>query len=217
MKRRQRTMAVRDQRASVFSASLMRLCDATGAVGAALVDAEGETVDYAGAIAPFDIKVAAAEWMVVLAQLREATVANWAETNEVFVRGSRKSFFLRALSDGYGLVVQLLPHAFALSRRGLHEAVRELCAEAGLGLPDAMAHDRDPQWRVEVRCDDKDPRRPAALWMGGSWSRVEILGRWVDATSPREAGFRVRLPTGAELTLVRERLGRWYADAPVLK
>ena len=28
-------------------------------------------------------------------------------------------------------------------------------------------------------------------------------------------GFRVRLPNGAEMMLVRERLGRWFADEPI--
>jgi hypothetical protein len=32
---------------------------------------------------------------------------------------------------------------------------------------------------------------------------------------PREKGFRVRLPSGAEMLLVRERLGRWFADERV--
>ena len=30
--------------------------------------------------------------------------------------------------------------------------------------------------------------------------------------APRERGFRVRLQSGAEMMLVRERLGRWFAD-----
>ena len=33
--------------------------------------------------------------------------------------------------------------------------------------------------------------------------------------APRENGFRVRLPSGAEMMLVRERLGRWFADEHV--
>jgi hypothetical protein len=60
--KRQGTLAVRDQAVSEFSGTLMRLCDATAAFGAALVDAEGETVDYAGSLSPFEIRVAAAEW-----------------------------------------------------------------------------------------------------------------------------------------------------------
>jgi hypothetical protein len=33
--------------------------------------------------------------------------------------------------------------------------------------------------------------------------------------APREKGFRVRLPSGAEMMLVRERLGGWFADERV--
>ncbi len=61
MKRR-KTLVARDQAVSAFSGALMRLCDAIAAHGAALVDAEGETVDYAGSLSPFEIRVAAAEW-----------------------------------------------------------------------------------------------------------------------------------------------------------
>ena len=45
MKGRRRSIGDRDQRASVFSAALMRLCESASALGAAVVDAEGETVD----------------------------------------------------------------------------------------------------------------------------------------------------------------------------
>jgi hypothetical protein len=40
---------------------------------------------------------------------------------------------------------------------------------------------------------------------------VEVLG--VYGAEKGNLGFRARLDSGAELTLVRERLGRWYADA----
>jgi hypothetical protein len=69
MKRRRRG-AVRDQSDSAFSAILGQLCDDCGALAAALVDGEGETVDYAGLLSPYEIKVAAAEWRIVLAVVR---------------------------------------------------------------------------------------------------------------------------------------------------
>ena len=43
-----RGLVERDQHASRFSAILLRLCEATFALAAALVDSGGETVDYAG-------------------------------------------------------------------------------------------------------------------------------------------------------------------------
>jgi hypothetical protein len=215
MSRRRRTIAGRDQSASVFSAALMRLCDATSAVGAALVDAEGETVDYAGAIDPFDIKVSAAELMIVLSQLRQTTIPSWSNSDEFVIRGTKKTYFVQALPDGYAIVIQLVRGSFTLSWRGLHEAVRELCKESGLALPPSVAREREPWWRVEVRCQSKDKRRPTSLWVGGTWSAVEVLGRWSNPRAAREVGFRVRLPSGAELTLVRERLGRWFADTAI--
>jgi hypothetical protein len=216
-RRRARTMAVRDQRASTFSAVLLRLCDAVGAKGAALVDAEGETVDYAGAIDPFDIKVAAAEWCVVLALLRESKMPGFPETEELALRGGKKSFSVHVLSDGYALVLQLLPHAFAVSRRALHEAVRELCTEAGLDVPRGLRRESERWRRVDVRCEPPDVRRPRAVWVSGAWCALEVLGRWADDLGRGDVGYRARLPSGAELTLVRERLGRWYVDIEIAR
>ncbi len=121
MRVRRRSIGGRDQRVTSFSTALMRLCDGVGAVGAALVDAEGETVDYAGAMDPFDIKVAAAEWAVVLVLLKSSRVPAWADTETLVIRGGRKSYFVRALVDGYAIVLQLLPHAFGISHRGVSD------------------------------------------------------------------------------------------------
>jgi len=214
---RKRTIGGRDQRASAFSAALLRLCDTVGAPGAALVDAEGETVDYAGTIDPFDIKVAAAEWVVVLSILRGSRVSGFATCQELVVRGTKKSFFAHVLEDGYAVVVQLPAHAFAISRRGVGEAIRELCTEAGLRHPEGFHRDSERWSRVEVRGEPRDSRRPSAVWINGGWSPIEILGRWSTEGPPREVGFRARLPNGAELTLVRERLGRWYCDSTIAK
>ena len=215
MSARVRTIAVRDQHASAFSAVLLRLCDAVSARGAALVDAEGETVDYAGAIDPFDIKVAAAELVVILALLRESKMFGFPETQEIVLRGAKKSYFVQILSDGYALVIQLLPHAFAASHRAVHEAVRELCAEAGLVVPPALRNEHEHWRRIDVRCEPDDPRRPRAVWVGGGWCALELLGRWTTHLSRGDVGYRARVPSGAELTLVRERLGRWYTDTPI--
>jgi hypothetical protein len=215
MSRRRRSIAGRDQGASAFSAMLLRLCDSAGAVGAALVDAEGETVDYAGTIDPFDIKIAAAESAILLALLRGSRVPAWPETHTVVVRASKKSFFVHTLADGYALVMQLLPHAFVVSPRAVAEGVRELSAEAGLELPAALRKAREHWCRIDVRCDPRSSRRPSAVWHQGTWAPVEVLGRWTTDLRPREVGYRARLQSGAELTLVRERLGRWYVDAPV--
>jgi hypothetical protein len=210
MKDRRRTFAGRDQKASPFGAVLMRLCDAVGGVGAALVDAEGETVDYAGTLDPFGIKIAAAEISVLLDVLRGCPAFEWNRTEELFLRGGRRSFYARVLGEGYAIVVVLMPLAFTVSRRAVVEAIHDLSAEAGLRVPPSVAA-QERWFAVEVQCHADHPRRPQAIWLSGGWFRVEVLG--VYGAEKGNLGFRARLDSGAELTLVRERLGRWYADA----
>ena len=212
MSHARRSLAGRDQSASVFSAALLRLCDALGAAAAALVDGEGETVDYAGRVTPFDIRLAAAEWAIVLAVLRGTPALGWSDTRQVLVRGTHKSYFVQVLEGGYALVVQLPPRAFGVSALGLAEAVRELCAEAGFAVPQ-LAGEPDHFRHVDVRCGRTRRSRPTAVWSDGAWLPFEILGRWESPRPRRQVGYRVRLPGGAEATLVREPAGRWYADA----
>jgi hypothetical protein len=215
MKSRRRSIASRDQHASAFSAALSRLCDSVGAEGAALVDAEGETVDYAGAMRPFDIKVAAAECVVLLALLRSSQIPTWPDTQTIVVRAQKRSFFVQTLADGYSVVLQLPPGAFDVSHRGIGEAIRDLCAEAGLDPPGPRPGEKEQWCRIQVRCADGDPRSPRAVWLDGSWTPLEVLGRWTAGLGRREVGYRARLSSGAEVTLVRERLGRWYSDSPI--
>jgi hypothetical protein len=212
---RRRSIGDRDQRASAFSAALMRLCDSVGALGAAVVDAEGETVDYAGSLDPFDIKVAAAEWQLIFALLRASRVPSLVTTELVRVRAAKKSFVLHALSAEYTLVVQLVRRSFATSHRAIAEAIREVSLEAALPIPRAFVGQKEQWCRVEVRCEDEAQRRPSAVWLHGSWLAVEVLGRFTRELGSHEIGYRARLASGAELTLIRERLGRWYTDGPV--
>jgi hypothetical protein len=212
MNGRRRAIGPRDQHATTFSAALLRLCDAAGAIGAALVDAEGETVDYAGGIDPFDIKVAAAEWAVVFARLRASRSTTLAATDTLRVRARRKSFVIKAVFVDYVLIVQLLPHAFSISHRAVNEAIRELSVEAGLAMRPLLDRSEGKWCRVDVRCDPGKARRPNAVWVRGTWLGVEVLGRWTRDLGSREVGYRARLASGVELTLVRERLGRWYAE-----
>lgn len=198
----------RDQDATPFGATLMRLCDNTAALGAALVDQQGETVDYAGAVDPYEIRVAAAEWRLVLRALGSSLVPGWSETTEFIVRGRKRSFAVVALPEGYAVVMQLARHCFGVSARALAEAVREISLEAGLELPREL--EKREHWsRVEVRSHSTDARRPESVWVGGAWCRVEVLGRY---QLRGETGYRVRLQSGAEINLVREKLGRWWAE-----
>jgi len=210
---RTRAFAPRDQNLSPFGVILARLCDALGAHGAVLVDQEGEAVDYAGTTQPFDLKVGGAELRLLINCFGASFFGGSADC-ELVLKSRKKSFAAFALDDGYALVVRLPLGAFHTSRRAVSEAVRDLCEEAGWRVPASFAKDR---WvRVDVRVCSGAPRRPEALWIDGRWHAVEVLGRWVDQQQllAREDGYRVRLGNGSELTLVRERFGRWFAEEP---
>lgn len=200
----------RDQAPSSFAPTLGRLCSSAGVVGAALVDSDGEAVDYAGRVAPYDIRVAAAEWRIILTRLGRSRFAPWRGTRMIMVRGVNKSFGAVLLPEGYALVVQLLPRCFRVSPRAISEAVREICENAGLGRPEPGS----AQWmRVQVNESSPPQRRPRSVWVNRKWLPVEVLGRWVsDELLPNEIGYRVRLLDGAEVTLVREPLAQWFAD-----
>ena len=54
--------------------------------------------------------------------------------------------------------------------------------------------------------------RPVSVGAGPRARAVEVLGAVASGVDARERGWRVRLPTGLEVTLVREPGGAWYAD-----
>jgi hypothetical protein len=206
-----RRLVGREQQTTPFNTILLRLCDATSASGAALVDCQGETVDFAGRLDAFDIKIAAAEWRIVLDLAHHSRMYSWPEGREILARGSRHSFAVVSLAEGYAIVLQLVRHAFCVSSRALAEAVRDLSREAG--LPQRQSPTL-PHWtRVEVLPSIENGRRPQAVWRRGSWSPVVVLGRYREGELPHgEVGYRVRVAPGADITLVREPLGVWYAD-----
>lgn len=209
-----RSIGPRDQAASTFSAILMRLCEATDAHAAALVDQEGETVDYSGTMDPFETKIAAAELRLAVQAFDERVKKGGISgpLRELVVRATNATYGVVCLSEGYAIVMRLPRHAFQVSRRALSEATREICAEAGLARAGDSTDLLDEWVRVEVNADRRS-HRPLGLWGEGEWLALEILGRCAEGQlSEREFGFRVRVPSGAELTLVREPWGRWYAD-----
>lgn len=212
MKQRRRG-AARDQSDSPFSAILRRLCDDGGAVAAALVDAEGETVDYAGLLTPYEIKVAAAEWRIVLAVIHGSRLPGFRHLAGLTVRAVGRSFLIEAMPDGYAIAMCLPRRSFSVSRRALAQATRDLGREAGIALPEARSQ---VTWaRVEVRTPNVSRlyRRPDAIWLGGQWSPLTILGRYQARDLSRsELGYLARLASGAEVFLVREPLGVWFID-----
>lgn len=211
MRVRGRVAIDRDQDASPFSAILWRLCEGCAAHAAAFVDKEGETVDYAGRISPYEIRVAAAELRLVLAFTQSAEVPGFAQVSEIRVRTGRRSYAIVALGDGYAMVLELVRHSFSLSVRAISQATRELEAEAGIK---SVLQPGSTRWsRVQVRASAANGHRPEAVWLNGAWHPVTVLGRYrTGDLARRERGYLTRLSSGAEFSLVREPLGVWFAD-----
>ncbi len=206
-----KALVARDQAVSAFSGALMRLCDVTASYGAALVDAEGETVDYAGGLLPFEIRVIAAEWRLVMQCANEGG-ATLGSLTSLFFRGTAKSFSVYGIADGYALVVQLAKRSLRPSHRAVSEAVWALATEAGLQLHESSEFARDRWHHVDITFDVVK-RRPTHLWHAGTWLTLEVLGRYTETErGSRCYGYRARVVDGTELTLVREPLGVWYAD-----
>jgi hypothetical protein len=216
--RRRLPRSSRDQHESAF-ASILRLLVARvpGARAAALVDCLGETVDYAGGTSPFELRIAAAYWRIVLVEAeaqRSLDGLRW-----IAVRAAKRSYLVCALPDGYALMVALTRAAgFVGWERAVATCARALGEEAGLGWMGAV---RAPWFPIDVVADTQ--RRPRAVRMGGRVHPLEILGtlvpdasveggRTVAGALRRERGWRVRLDSGVEATVIREPGGAWYAD-----
>jgi predicted regulator of Ras-like GTPase activity (Roadblock/LC7/MglB family) len=199
----------RDMDASPFSSILADLVTRLpGAFAAALVDHEGETVDYAGSTQPFEVKIAAAHWRIVMNQV--VTEANFTDLRWIVVRGEKQSFILHALPDGYALIVILRKRAgFVPFARPISVCIRSLGTEAEWTMPEQ----KEPRGHVwfDVRVDVDRRHRPERVFGDTGGHALEVLGAVVGLRR-RERGWRVRLESGKELTLVRELGGFWYAD-----
>lgn len=201
--------ATRDQAESAFATILGELVRRIpGAIAASLVDWDGECVDYAVArrvqIDPFDVKVAAAHWAIVIDEISQRKALGAVQT--IVCRGDRRSFIIRELPERYALVILLKKRAgFVSVTRALDACERALAHEAAWTLPKG----RGIWIPVEVETDDRS--RPIWLTTGAISCAVEVLGA-LTRLRRRERGFRVRLASGGELNLVREVGNRWYAD-----
>lgn len=196
----------RDTDATAFTVILQSFLESVvGVMGAALVDGQGETVDYAGAGDPFDLRVAAAHLQILVQGISRFGALG--EPTWLVIRGSQKSFAATSLPDGYALILVLRPRAaFAISMRALSVCLRALAVEAGWDAPLRPKRTWSP---VSVTVDHRG--RPVRI---GDDIAVEVLGALM-GLSVRERGFRVRTAAGSELMLVREPRNRWYSDEAV--
>ena len=206
-----RAPGTRENDASSFSPILLDfIARVPGAVGAVLVDVDGEAVDYAGKMDAFDLKLAGAHWQIILRDLHDVLLRRGAGSPlSLAVRGERRSFISHPLPDGYTLVLVLGRRAgFAPSTRAFAVCERALSEEAGWPRPKGAT-----LWFSATVAENRSAR-PTRIAVGAMEQKLEIVGR-VAGLAPRERGWRVRLQEGAELTLVREPGGFWYADEPV--
>ena len=200
-------LPARDMEESAFTLILRDVLPRIpGAVAVALVDRDGEAVDYAGPIDPFEVKVAGAHFRIVLEDIARQPAFGVAHT--VVCLGTKGSILARGLPDGYALVVLLTKRAgFARCERALMACERALALEAA--WPIAV---KGPVW-VAVHVDIDRRRRPTRVYTANTSSAVEVLGALM-GLQKGERGFRVRFaPSGHEVNLVHEAGGGWFVDA----
>lgn len=201
--RRSRREEDREQSPSSFKNILERLVHAVpGAIGAVIIDADGETVDYAGTLPAFHTKLMGAHLRIALDAIEKSPEG---ATRQLLVRARRASFLVRSLPDGYALAIASIRGAFDVSPRALMQAEWELAVEAGWPRRSLRAW-----FLAEVEASPRDRLRPHRVRWATRWEPIEVLGTFVGLG--RERGYRCRLVSGVELTLVREPAGRWYSD-----
>jgi hypothetical protein len=198
----------RDQRESAFTSILAGLLQRVpGARAAALVDRDGETVDYAGEMDTYAVRLAAAHWRLVLDELGRQD--SFRSVRWVVLRAHRTSFLVHDLPEEYALVLVLARAAgFSGWGRAVAACARALGDEAGwtwVGLP---------WFPAQVTADGRG--RPLSVRvLGGRVCAIQILGSMRGGLGRSERGWRVRFDTGVEATLVREPGGVWYTDEPI--
>jgi predicted regulator of Ras-like GTPase activity (Roadblock/LC7/MglB family) len=205
----------RDRPDSSFSLILTRFLqrhDDTLAV--VLVDGDGECVDYATVLDPYEAKIFGAVLLSTSAELLTAArKLGLGNPIQWVVEAARYDLVVRRLSDDFTLVVvleaeRLTGHVLA-AMGTLAEALRH---EAGL-----TAESWDPAsvpFRVDMQRTEAGEDVPACVHEGGRAQRVErVLARWTERggiSSAERLCFRVRAGD-RDLTLVYEPdLLRWH-------
>jgi len=202
--------ATRDLRETSFTAILVWLVDRVpGARAVALVDAEGETVDYAGGLDAFAARVAAAHWRIVLEDARRETTVGLVRS--LTVHATSATFVIHGLPHGYAIVLVLVRRGGCVSQRALVACGQLLSAEAGWG-PLASSW---PRWFPVQMLTDEAGRPDAIEVPHRTPEPIAIIGHCTEGLGRGERSWRIRTAAGIEATLVREPGALWYVDEPV--
>ena len=205
------TARPRDQDASAFTTILTDFVRRVpGAFAAALVDGEGECVDYAirTDADPYDVKVAAAHWTIALFDIAASRRA-FGSMGSIKPSSAAAT---NAATSSARFPNDTPSSSSCASRAGFVSFVRAIDAcERAMALEAAWTLERGRGIWIAVDVEVDERKRPCWLSMGSLSCSVEVLGA-LTQLHRRERGWRVRLPSGGELNLVREVGNRWYAD-----
>ena len=197
--------AAREQTESRFGSILGALvARVPGVRAAALVDSLGETVDYAGAVDAFSIRLAAAHLRIVLEDVRGQSF--FSRPTSISVRTARSGYAVVVLPEGYAIALLLTHRARIMTHARAVSAISGLLAEEG-GWP---THEGRQWYAVDILCDYTG--RPQCLQARSRLHPIDVLGHYEAGLGWRQRGWRVRFPSGLEAMLVREPGGHWYAD-----
>lgn len=199
----------RDVAKTGFTEILENLLEALpGAAGVALADELGECVDYAGVLEPYEVRLASAHMQIELRNAHQELEDKIGAVRAMAVCAHKRTFIAQALLEGYILILVFTGGApLCISSRALAQAEYDIRLEGGWDPPPDI--ERWIHLHVDARPHDR--WRPRRVRLADVWYFVEVIGAVV-GLADGERGFRVRTDKGAEMTLVRERLGHWYAD-----
>lgn len=199
--------AKRDELESSFTPILRRTLESLPrALCAVFVDIEGECIDYASSIDPFEAKVSGAHALILVRMLLASQrKLGLHEPFALAIAGSERELWARRITDDYIIVVVTLPGAEGTQMwTVLAAAAREFRSEVNAA---------DPSWEpatrleVVVRAAVGWPYAPAAFSQHGVRVTItDVLGRWTEPGGGDEelSCFRVRTADGQEMTLVHD-------------
>lgn len=205
----------RDRPESPFARILAGFVEAhPDVLSATFVDCDGECIDYASRLDPFEAQVIGAQLSVVSADVAARLAARNAGALILWVvEAERREFVVRRVTDEHLVAVALQPHGLnARVLRAMAVLAEALRREGGLAV--AGWDPWGEPFQVTVRPSTGWGYAPSSLQVGTEASQaLEVLGRWSErgAISAEDVVcFRVRAGEG-ELTLAHDRsLNRWY-------